>query len=145
MTPSGLVLDASALIALVLGEPQGDTVARALDEGPAHLSTVTAAEVMAKLRRLGTDVRRLGELLIAAQVAVEPFTPGDVGYSLQVQDLDDARRALLAEAAPPQQRKRLSLGDRCCVALAMRLGVPVLTSDTTWAGLRGPVEVRLFR
>jgi PIN domain nuclease of toxin-antitoxin system len=145
VTPSGLVLDASALIALVLGEPQGDTVARALDQGPAHLSAVTAAEVMGKLRRLGTDVRRLGELLIAAQVAVEPFTPGDVGYSLQVQDLDDARRALLPEAAPPQHRTRLSLGDRCCVALAMRLGVPVLTSDTTWAALRGPVEVRLFR
>lgn len=39
----------------------------------------------------------------------------------------------------------LSLGDRCCIALAEREGLPVLTSDKRWADLPLNVEVRLFK
>jgi PIN domain nuclease of toxin-antitoxin system len=39
----------------------------------------------------------------------------------------------------------LSLGDRCCLAQAARLGSAVLTSDQDWRELDLPVEVRVFR
>lgn len=39
----------------------------------------------------------------------------------------------------------LSLGDRACIALGHRLGVPVLTTDKEWKHLETGVEVRLIR
>lgn len=39
----------------------------------------------------------------------------------------------------------LSLGDRACLALAMRLKLPVLTADRIWTKLDLGVEVRLCR
>lgn len=37
----------------------------------------------------------------------------------------------------------LSLGDRCCLALARRLGASaILTADRAWSGLAGVVLVR---
>ena len=45
------------------------------------------------------------------------------------------------------EKRRLSLGDRCCIALAMRLGVPVLTSDRPWllANLDSYVDIEIIR
>jgi PIN domain nuclease of toxin-antitoxin system len=52
--------------------------------------------------------------------------------------VDDAvSSATLWSAAPS-----LSLGDRCCLALALRLGVPAVTGDRSWLGLQ---EIRLIR
>jgi len=38
-----------------------------------------------------------------------------------------------------------SLGDRVCLALARRRGLPVLTTDKPWADLDLGIEVRLIR
>ena len=38
-----------------------------------------------------------------------------------------------------------SLADRACLALAMRLGLPALTTDRAWAELDLPVEVVVLR
>jgi PIN domain nuclease of toxin-antitoxin system len=39
----------------------------------------------------------------------------------------------------------LSLGDRCCLALAEREKLPALTADHRWADFQLGIEIRLFR
>lgn len=48
---------------------------------------------------------------------------------------------------PATRAAGLSLGDRACLALARRLGVPALTAERRWAEVAGVagVEVRLIR
>lgn len=52
------------------------------------------------------------------------------------------------ETARPHMMTRsrgLSLGDRACLALGLRLKLPVITADRSWVGLRLGVTVREIR
>ncbi|BDG20216.1 hypothetical protein TthSNM11_24190 (plasmid) [Thermus thermophilus] len=128
-----VVLDASALLALLKGEPGAERVAEALERG-AYLSAVNLAEVLSKLADWGEDpaeaqarMEQVG--LLGAAVEVLPFTGEDA--------LEVARLRALTRAYG------LSFGDRACLALARRLGLPALTAERAWAelGLGIPVEV----
>jgi PIN domain nuclease of toxin-antitoxin system len=119
------VLDASALLALLKGEPGAERVAEALERG-AYLSAVNLAEVLSKLADWGEDPAeaqaRMAQVgLLGAAVEVLPFTGEDA--------LEVARLRALTRA------HGLSFGDRACLALARRLGLPALTMDGAWAGL----------
>jgi PIN domain nuclease of toxin-antitoxin system len=39
----------------------------------------------------------------------------------------------------------LSVGDRCCIALAEQRGVPALTADRGWGTLRAPISIECIR
>jgi PIN domain nuclease of toxin-antitoxin system len=115
-----VILDASAVLAYLLQEPGGERVADAIDLG-AGLGTANLAEVMTRLVRDGVAVDTASEVLNAL-----PVTLFDL----------DADLALRAGALVPTTRAfGLSLGDRLCLALAIREDVPAMTADTAWAAV----------
>ena len=56
---------------------------------------------------------------------------------------DDAES--VAQLWSTTRRVGLSLGDRACLSLVQKLGLPALTADRAWNGLGLDVEVRLIR
>jgi len=129
------VLDASALLALLKGEPGAERVAEALEQG-AYLSAVNLAEVLSKLADWGEDPAeaqaRMAQVgLLGATVEVLPFTGEDA--------LEVARLRALTRAYG------LSFGDRACLALARRLGLPALTAERAWAELDLGIPVEVLR
>jgi PIN domain nuclease of toxin-antitoxin system len=129
MAAAGSVLDASALLAYLRKEPGGERVLRAILAGGAVMATVNFGEVAAWFVRNGADetfVRSLRSRLAFPLVPV---------------DDDLAVRAALLE--PATRASGLGLGDRTCLALAGRLGVPAVTADRPWAGPAARVGVTL--
>lgn len=124
-----IVLDASAVLAFVYAETGHETVLGHLETG--RISAANWAEVLQKIKTNGDDSDRQSVLLTAMGITVEPLTA------------KDARTA--ADLYAATKRAGLSLGDRCCLALAVRLKTPALTADEAWAGLDLPVEVELVR
>ena len=126
---SDAVLDASAVLA-VLNDETGAAKVEQLLPG-AIMSTVNAAEVAAKLVDAGTEPRMAIEFIQRLGLRIMPFLDADIESTARLRKLS---RTL-----------GLSLGDRACLALAMREGLPALTADRAWSGLDIGVEVRLIR
>lgn len=124
------MLDASAVLALVHGEPGHELVAEQIDG--AILGAVNLAEVIGKLLDADVDVRRVRELLQAAGATIEPVTAADAELAGALRGVEGGRT--------------LSIADRCCLALTIRAEPPeVLTADRAWAELDLPIRVRLIR
>ena len=123
------VLDASALLAWLHGEPGGERVPPVL--AGAFISAVNWCEVVQKSLQRGADVDGMLEDVQEMGLTVEPFTAAQ------------ADRAAVLWAQTRQQG--LSLGDRACIALAVDREAAALTTDRRWSELGLGVAVELLR
>lgn len=126
---SRVVLDASALLALLNQEDGAERVAPLLAD--AVISTVNLAEVVTRLAIAG-----MPEAAIRDTLALLPLE----SVPLDVEDAID-----LGLLAPVTRSSGLSLGDRACLILARRLGVTAVTADQAWTGIDAGVPVELIR
>jgi ribonuclease VapC len=127
-----VVLDTSAVLAILFREPGQDVVRSALRDGTA-MSAVNFTEAMTRLVRNGMAADGAATALTTLPIALH-----DLNAELAIQT-----GAMFAQTRP----FGLSLGDRACLALARHQGLPALTGDRAWlqvAPLIG-VEVRLIR
>lgn len=116
------VLDASAILCLFFREPGADRV-EALLPG-AFVSAANWAEVVAKLVELGADA----EALIADMAELD----------VEIVPLDQAQAETSGRLRGATQSAGLSLGDRCCLALALQLEAAAVTTDRAWTRWTGP-------
>lgn len=114
---SEVVLDASALLALLRDEPGAAKVADAIAD--ARMSSVNYAEVVSHFIYSGMPADQVDAMLRPL-----PMTIVEADHALAT--IAGRLRAVTAEAG-------LSLGDRFCLALACRDGLPALTADKQWS------------
>lgn len=114
-----MVIDTSAFLAILLGEPEAEEFSRLIAADPKRLvsalSTIEAAIVI-RARKGPAGVRELDLLLHSAGVTIASL---------------EADQALLARAAYEKYGKgyhpaALNLGDCCSYALSRSLGEPLL-------------------
>lgn len=124
-----VVLDASALLAVLRGEAGADVVTACLPS--AISSTVNLAEVQTKLVSAGMDEQIAWWHIDEIQCESVPF------------DKDQARMAGgLVKITRPHG---LSLGDRACLALAIQQKAKVYTTDRIWKNLSLGIEIEVIR
>jgi PIN domain nuclease of toxin-antitoxin system len=123
------VLDASALLAFLQNEPGADKVEAVLTRS--CVSAVNLAEVFSKLVHYGKPLEAVTYQIERLDLPVFPFDCGDA--------------KIVATLWPPTRASGLSLGDRACLALGLRLGVTVLTAERAWATLKIDVDVGVIR
>ena len=124
-----VVLDASALLAVIEGEPGAAKVEDALADSV--ISAVNFSEVVAKLVDRGFGNEGVAARMNALPLVIHAF------------DADQAWRA--GSLRRTTRTSGLSLGDRACLALAETLEAPAMTMDRAWADLDLEVEVTMAR
>ena len=129
MNDKPYVLDASALLAVMLGEAGADAVHAVLAR--ARIGAVNLSEVVAKLQERGVPDDVIDQSLADLDLKVEAF---DREHAVAAGKLRVGTRAA-----------GLSLGDRACIALAATLGAVAITTDQSWAKLKLDVEIELAR
>ena len=127
---SRIVLDASAVLALLNDEPGAEILTPEL-LSDAICSTVNLAEVQTKLVSQGVHHDEAWEATISPVREATPFTD---------------EHARIAGSLVAQTRVLgLSLGDRACLALGIVLKAPVYTSDKSWKNLKIGLKIHVIR
>ena len=125
-----IVLDASALLAVLNREPGADKLTSRLLSN-ATSSTVNLAEVQSKLVSRGINFNDAWEATLSPIREAAAFT---------------AEHARIAGSLIAQTRSLgLSLGDRACLALGLALKAPVYTADKSWKNLKLAVRIHVIR
>ncbi len=124
-----MVLDASALLALLRAEPGSDKVAQTIPG--AVIGTVNLSEVVSKLIERGVPDPIVRSVLRQVELEIHPFSE-ELAYQA-----GNLRRTTRSAG--------LSFGDRACLALGQQLAAPVLTTDRNWKDLDVGVEVQVIR
>jgi PIN domain nuclease of toxin-antitoxin system len=123
------VYDSSALLAIILGEP-GAEIANA-NVANAMVSSVNLAEIFSRAEDKGIPMGKTERFLMGKEVQFVDF------------DTDLAR--VVGTLRTKTRSRGLSLGDRACIALALRERATIMTADRVWAELDLPCKVELIR
>lgn len=121
------VVDASVVLAWLQDEPGADDAEPLLMEGV--IGAANWSEVLQKARQHGVPSRIVARLLAS--------------FGLTVMDVTRADAEIGADLW--RRGATLSLADRLCLALAIRLDVGVATADAAWADIEGGPAVVLVR
>ncbi|SEP05674.1 PIN domain nuclease, a component of toxin-antitoxin system (PIN domain) [Methylobacterium sp. ap11] len=124
---SAFVLDASALLALLLDEPGADRVKAVLDG--AAMGAVNWAEVVSHYAKLGAARTDIEAMLRPLPIRVVPAD----------RDLSVSAGMLRPITLP----LGLSLGDRYCLALAKREAATALTAERRWCDIAAAAAVEV--
>ncbi len=127
---TSVVLDASAVLAIVNAEPGADLVRGSL--AGAIMSAVNYSEVLKKAVEHGGTREVTAAFVRGLSIAIIPF--------------DEALAAGCADLYPHAKQYGLSLADRACLALGIQRGCSVLTADSKWKKMSLPsIKVTLIR
>jgi len=129
MSDTRYMLDASAALAMMLGEAGGDQVRERL--GSSQISTVNLSEVVAKLQEAGVPDEVISSSLAELDIDVLAFDPSQ------------AVRAGLLRAST--RSIGLSLGDRACLSAAESCNAVAVTTDRAWGKLQLDIAVEVLR
>ena len=127
---SKVVLDASALLALLNKEPGNELVAEFIENG-AIMSAVNLSEVVAKLSEAGLPEETIHDVLDALGLTIVEF--------------DRTSAYIVGLLRPATRQAGLSLGDRACLALAQQLNLSAITTDRIWENLSLGIQIQVAR
>lgn len=121
------VIDTSAVFVDLQDEPGAAEARRWLRD--AAISSVNLHEIVAKATEKGATPNQARELI------------GKLRLSVHTHDAEAAVEAGLLR--PTTKPKGLGLGDRACLGLARRLGLPAVTADAAWVELADALGVEV--
>jgi ribonuclease VapC len=124
-----VVLDASAVLALIFGERGSDFVIEKAKG--AQVSAVNFSEILTRVIDKNGDLIAVRDLLSRLELTIVPY--------------DEELAIATALMRNKTRQYGLSLGDRACLALAQRHKSAVLTADHDWAKLDLGIDIRLIR
>ena len=124
-----VVLDSSAVLAMLWAEPGASLVSDSA--ATAMISSVNIAEIVARFLHRNFSLEETSIVVGDLKPEIMPF--------------DEAQAILSGMLRPKTQHRGLSLGDRACLALAMREKATVLTADRAWSDLDLGVEIKIIR
>lgn len=119
------VIDASIVLAALLGEADHAAATEVLEQGGV-MSAVNVAEVVARMLRTGIGPG-------PAEAAVESF-------DILVLPVDRRAAHRIAHLEARTRAWGLSMADRACIDAGRVTGLPIVTADRAWANL-DPVEL----
>lgn len=124
-----VILDASALLALIQEDPGCEDVEKCLPD--VIMSSVNVSEVISILLRIKLPINEIQDIL--SELIIE------------VKDFSHEQALVAAEIGHLNTNLGLSLGDRACLALAKSSNHPVLTADKIWANINDKIDIRIIR
>jgi ribonuclease VapC len=129
---SRVVLDTSALLAILNEEPGAEMMMEHLDTLETFtMSTVNVAEAYGKLIGQGISSSDAWEAVTASVSDITAF--------------DEEQARIVGQLLPRTRSLGLSLGDRACLALAMVLKAPVYSADRVWKSLKLGIPIHIIR
>jgi PIN domain nuclease of toxin-antitoxin system len=131
---SKIVLDASAVLAMIFQEPGGVRVETALDaatqaDTEIAISSVNWCEVLTKLKR--------------SPASLTPEELAGILSGVEVVSFERSGAELAAELS--SRVPFISLGDRACLALASARKATAWTTDKIWIRVKAGVPIEILR